>query len=94
MVKNRIYDLLPSYLDGICSEDSRAVVEEHLQECSECRTYKSRMVETDIKIISEDREELDYLKKIRRNIDLSTIAFFFIIIGISTAFLMIILVNK
>ncbi len=85
---NIIHDLLPSYLDGICTEDSRTVVEEHLQECQECRTYKSRMGEADIMLSPEDGEELDYLKKIRRNMDLSTIVFFFIIIGISTAFLM------
>ncbi len=32
-----IEDLLPLYLDDICSEESREIVEEHLKECEECR---------------------------------------------------------
>ena len=31
-----IRDLIPLYLDKVCSEDSRKLVEEHLAECSEC----------------------------------------------------------
>ena len=34
-----IRDLIPLYLDKVCSEDSRKLVEEHLAECSECRKY-------------------------------------------------------
>ena len=32
-----IQDLMPSYIDGILSEDSRALVEEHMGTCQECR---------------------------------------------------------
>ena len=32
-----IQDLMPSYVDGILSEDSRALVEEHMGTCQECR---------------------------------------------------------
>ena len=32
-----IRDLIPLYLDKVCSEDSRKLVEEHLAECSECK---------------------------------------------------------
>lgn len=34
---NVIDDLLPLYLDGVCSAESRALVEEHLKECPACR---------------------------------------------------------
>ncbi|WP_375200459.1 zf-HC2 domain-containing protein [Bacillus sp. RS11] len=40
---NIIKDLLPSYIDGICSEDTTKVVEEHLQHCEECRLYLELM---------------------------------------------------
>lgn len=40
---NIIKDLLPSYIDGICSEDTTNVVEEHLQHCEECRLYLELM---------------------------------------------------
>ena len=32
-----IQDLLPLYHDGVCSDKSRAAVEEHLQTCEACR---------------------------------------------------------
>lgn len=32
-----IYDLLPLYHDGVCSEASRRAVEEHLADCEVCR---------------------------------------------------------
>lgn len=32
-----IYDLLPLYHDGVCSEASRRAVEEHLSDCETCR---------------------------------------------------------
>lgn len=32
-----IQDLMPSYIDGILSEDSQALVEEHMGTCQECR---------------------------------------------------------
>ncbi len=85
---NVIRDLLPSYMDGICTQDSQVLVEEHLQECRECRACKTRMTVEDMALKPEYGEELDYLKKIRRNMDLSTIVFFLIIIGVSTTFLM------
>ena len=34
---NVIKDLLPLYHDGVCSRESRELVEEHLKECEECR---------------------------------------------------------
>lgn len=32
-----VEDLLPLYHDGICSEESRQIVEEHLSQCEHCR---------------------------------------------------------
>lgn len=34
---NVIEDLLPLYHDGVCSEDSKNLVEEHLKECASCK---------------------------------------------------------
>ena len=31
-----IQDLLPLYCDGVCSQDSKQVVEAHLQDCEKC----------------------------------------------------------
>lgn len=33
-----IKDLLPLYHDGVCSNESKAMIEEHLAECDNCKT--------------------------------------------------------
>jgi predicted anti-sigma-YlaC factor YlaD len=38
-------DLLPLYLDGICGDESKAAVEEHLLECGKCRDELNAMKE-------------------------------------------------
>jgi len=43
---NVIKDLLPSYVDGICSEDTIEIVEEHLHNCKECKAQLT-MMQTD-----------------------------------------------
>lgn len=40
---NVIRDLLPLYQDGVCSPESRQLVEEHLEECETCRAEWERM---------------------------------------------------
>ena len=40
---NIIKDLLPSYIDDICSEDTVKLVEEHIQHCEECKVCLNRM---------------------------------------------------
>jgi len=32
-----IQDLLPLYCDGVCSQDSKQVVEAHLKDCEKCK---------------------------------------------------------
>lgn len=41
-----IKDLLPLYHDGVCSEDSKKAVEEHLLQCENCRVELSSMDNT------------------------------------------------
>lgn len=38
-----IRDLLPSYIDGLTSEGSNQAIEQHLDECAECRQYYGEM---------------------------------------------------
>ncbi|RDU23702.1 zf-HC2 domain-containing protein [Anaerosacchariphilus polymeriproducens] len=38
-----IKDLLPLYHDGVCSKDSKDMVEEHLQQCESCRSELQAM---------------------------------------------------
>lgn len=34
-----IKDLLPLYYDDVCSNDSKLLVEKHINECTSCRKY-------------------------------------------------------
>lgn len=40
-----IQDLFPSYIDGLTSQESNEVIEEHLEECRKCREYLDEMKE-------------------------------------------------
>lgn len=40
-----IEDLLPLYHDGVCSEESKQMVQEHLAQCEECRSLLSKIDE-------------------------------------------------
>lgn len=53
-----ISDLLPLYKDGICSESSKKIVEEHLAECPSCSNMMSKMDDTTIdeEIVKEKNE--------------------------------------
>ena len=62
-----IKDLLPLYQDGVCSKKSKAVVEEHLAECDNCKAELDAMNEI-IPIISvehnlSEAEEVNTLSR-------------------------------
>ena len=46
-----IRDLLPLYCDGVCSEESRKLVEEHLQSCEACKKDQ-QIMSVDAKTVS------------------------------------------
>ena len=64
-----IRDLLPLYADNACSGKSRTIVEEHLQECPECRELVSRLLKTEIEdaLHSEKESVIEYgIRQFRR----------------------------
>ena len=63
-----IQDLMPSYIDGILSEDSRALVEEHMGTCQECRKMLEIMKEEQGKEQNQMRLSAATLKKIRKKL--------------------------
>lgn len=60
-----VKDLLPLYADGVCSEDSRALVEEHIKGCNSCRSELETMG-NEIKLPSA--KDTNALKRIKRRI--------------------------
>ena len=73
-------DLLPLYVDDVCSEESKAMVEEHLAGCRKCQDYfdalregtaEEKMKEEREEFLSEEkmnREAVSVIKSIKREI--------------------------
>lgn len=62
-----VKDLIPSYLDGICSNTSRDAVKTHLADCESCRTFLERMRDTMLTADAINLKSLDYMKKVKRH---------------------------
>jgi len=61
-----IEDMLPMYYDKVCSEDSAALVEEHLKDCPHCRQILLDLG-TDIAIPEKKVDDIKPLKKIQKS---------------------------
>ena len=57
-----IKDLLPLYHDGVCSEESNKIIENHLSECSSCKDYYNFLCETDEIFTAPQNAELEMKK--------------------------------
>lgn len=60
-----IEDLLPIYIDGICSQESEVLVEEHLLQCPACREMLNGMRKTEI-LPPQQTDDLKPLQAIGR----------------------------
>ncbi len=58
---NVIQDLLPLYIDDVCSEESKKAIEEHLSECSSCKKFYDTMRETEK--VEMDAPDADHERK-------------------------------
>ena len=67
---NIIRDLLPLYIDGVCSEESKQLVEEHLKECAKCQEYLKE-IKFDIKESKES--EINVFKKFAKMVNFKII---------------------
>ena len=53
---NIIKDLLPSYIDGICSEETVAAVEKHIEHCQGCKDTMQMMKQPTVQIVETNVE--------------------------------------
>lgn len=59
-----IQDVIPLYHDGVCSEVSRGIVEDHLRACEECTAFLKRIdVELDTPVDAAEAQPLRAIKK-------------------------------
>lgn len=71
-----IRDLLPLYCDGVCSEASKAAVEEHIGECGLCNSvYQNLSKDTDIPVIDTKEEEtkVKFIKDVKNRMKIKKI---------------------
>jgi len=61
-----IEDMLPMYYDRVCSEESAALVEEHLKECPNCNQILSEL-RSDIVTPEKNVDDIKPLKKIQKS---------------------------
>lgn len=62
-----VRDLLPSYVEGLTSEETNRAVDAHLAECAGCTARKKAMTEPEEPVEQEETaKEVDYLKKVKR----------------------------
>lgn len=64
-----VRDLLPLYHDSACSSSSRQIVEEHLSECSSCKSIFTKMKDSTLDSrFKDERENVvgNYAKKVKR----------------------------
>ena len=74
-----VQDLLFSYNDGILSDTSKEFVENHVKTCDNCSKKLKEIQEDTIKN-NVQKEQIDYLKKIRKKLNKKTICFIIAII--------------
>ena len=66
-----IHDLLPLYADGVCSEESRRIVNEHLASCDACSDLLRKMNQ---KVAINAETDISAVKKINKKIRLGKLA--------------------
>lgn len=70
-----ISDLIPSYIDDICTDDSRKLIEEHIRTCEKCRQKIHYMADPiNCPEISEKAEVKEPFRKIRKRNRIHVIA--------------------
>lgn len=69
-----IKDLMPLYVDGVLSEDSVKLVDEHLESCSECKDCYNQLKASDVAVIqNKAADDKATIKKIRRKMNLKKV---------------------
>ena len=71
-----IKDLMPLYVDDVCSKESKKIIEEHLEICDSCKQYYDAMKSSDNSIVSEDKNNeilADSLQKVKKQIKIKKI---------------------
>lgn len=74
---NIVKDLIPLYIDGCCSEESKKIVEEHIRECDDCKKlFEDMKSSSDIITVSESPKTFSKLNDWKASVLQSVFLFF------------------
>ena len=83
-----IQDLLPNYIENLTSKETNNFIQEHLNECDDCKNVLENMKKNlEVNTVKSDGREVKYIKKynnrlkVLRNILLIIVIVFIFIIG-------------
>ncbi len=68
-----IQDLIPSYVEEICSKSSKKCVEEHIADCKECNQLVELYKKSDFSAHSLEQKELDGFQKLKKKVKLQSV---------------------
>ena len=74
-----IEDLLPLYVDGVCQEDTKAFMKEHLQTCVKCSVALDQMKQDEFKVIKSvniEEAQVQTLQSLRQKFMKNKINFY------------------
>lgn len=60
-----IQDLIPSYVDEVCSEATRHCVDEHIKNCAECRKLLAFCKNNELSVVKLELKAFDGLKRVK-----------------------------
>ncbi|MGN1298681.1 MAG: zf-HC2 domain-containing protein [Candidatus Scatovivens sp.] len=90
-----VQDLLPNYIEKLTNDETNKYIEEHLNECEECKKiYENMQKDLKLNFSKRDSREVKYIKKFNkkfkllRNVLIIIMVLFVIIVGRKTFILM------
>ena len=66
-----IEDLLPLYIDGVCSDESKSLIEEHIKTCRTCKNLLEEMQNDSLGKMTEMEIELSESEKVLEEVTLN-----------------------
>ena len=81
-----IKDLLPLYIDELCSNESTEIIKKHLEICPSCRKeYQQLTNQPEIKVVNDDSTELikgvgNMFKKDKKKAVIKTVSIFLVVL--------------
>ena len=77
---NIVRDMLPLYAEKLISEESNTAIQQHLEQCEDCRKYLEN-IQKPVDCPTVPKMEIDYMRKIKRSFKRRT----YILAGVITA---------